>query len=253
MEWLGVTSSAPAVPRTKVRATELSVGPGVHLGRSLFLLARSSPRGPREAVAADETDEQLMRKFQRGDARAFETLMRRHRTTVHAFLCRLTGDRARAEDLLQETFLRVVRSASAWEPKARFRTWLFTIARNLAADEARRQVFRQAAPLGDPAPDGTPRAEPAAEDARAPDDAAGDALVRPRLEAALAALPPEQREVFLLREHAGFSFPEIAEATGVNENTVKSRMRYALLSLRDRLAAEGLGPATAAAASGRTP
>jgi RNA polymerase sigma-70 factor (ECF subfamily) len=202
-------------------------------------------------VAPDETDEQLMRRFQRGEARAFETLMRRHRTPIHAFLCRLTGDRARAEDLLQETFLRVVKSAAAWEPKALFRTWVYTIARNLAADEARRQVFRQAAPLGEAAPDGTPRPEPVADDARAPDDAAGDALLRPRLEAALAALPPEQREVFLLREHAGLSFPEIAEATGVNENTVKSRMRYALLALRDRLSAQGLGPA-AAAASGRT-
>ncbi len=64
--------------------------------------------------------------------------------------------------------------------------------------------------------------------------------MRPRLEAALAALPEAQREVFLLREHAGLSFPEIAEATGTNENTVKSRLRYALVALRDRLAAEGL-------------
>ena len=193
-------------------------------------------------MAPDETDEQLMRRFQRGEARAFETLMRRHRTTIHAFLCRLLGDRARAEDLLQETFLRVVKGAAAWEPRASVRTWLFTIARNLAADEARRRVFRDADPL-DAVPDGAvPRGDRLADEGRAPDDAAGDALVRPRLEAALAALPAEQREVFLLREHAGLSFPEIAEATGSNENTVKSRLRYALLALRDRLAAQGLAP-----------
>lgn len=208
-------------------------------------------------MTPDETDDQLMRRFQRGEARAFETLMRRHRTPIHAFLCRQVGDRARAEDLLQETFLRVVKGAAAWEPRASVRTWLFTIARNLAADEARRRAFRDADPL-DPAPGAGPGpADRLASEARAPDDAAGDALVRPRLEAALAALPAEQREVFLLREHAGLSFPEIAEATGANENTVKSRLRYALLALRDRLAAEGLAPAGAspapAAAGGSAP
>ncbi|HET9555438.1 MAG TPA: RNA polymerase sigma factor [Anaeromyxobacteraceae bacterium] len=203
-------------------------------------------------MAPDETDEQLMRKFQRGDARAFETLMRRHRTKVHSFLCRLVGDRARAEDLLQETFLRVVKGAAGWEPRAAVRTWLFAIARNLAADEARRRVFRETEPLDAPGPGGDPRPEPAEVDpARAPDEAAGDALVRPRLEAAIRALPAEQREVFLLREHAGLSFPEIAEATGANENTVKSRLRYALLALRERLAAEGIAPAAEPARAAR--
>jgi RNA polymerase sigma-70 factor (ECF subfamily) len=202
-------------------------------------------------VAPDETDEQLMRRFQRGDARAFETLMRRHRTPIHAFLCRLLGDRARAEDLLQETFLRVVKGAAAWEPRASVRTWLFTIARNLAADEARRRVFRDTDPLDAAAEGEAPRGDGLAAGGRAPDDAAGDALVRPRLEAALAALPAEQREVFLLREHAGLSFPEIAEATGANENTVKSRLRYALLALRERLAAEGIAPAAEPARAAR--
>jgi RNA polymerase sigma-70 factor (ECF subfamily) len=201
-------------------------------------------QGPREAVAPDETDEQLMRRFQRGEARAFETLMRRHRTPIHSFLCRLLGDRARAEDLLQETFLRVIRGLGDWEPRATVRTWLFTIARNLAADEARRRVHRDADPLDAPRGGGQAPAQRLADGGRAPDDAAGDAQLRPLLEAALAGLPDEQREVFLLREHAGLSFPEIAEATGANENTVKSRMRYALVALRDRLAALGVAGST---------
>jgi RNA polymerase sigma-70 factor (ECF subfamily) len=197
-------------------------------------------------VAPDESDEQLMRRFQRGDARAFETLMRRHRTPIHSFLRRLVGEPARAEDLLQETFLRVIRGAQAWQPRAQVRTWLFTIARNLAADEARRRAFREAEPLDAPRLDGRTPGERLADPGRAPDDAAGDAQLRPLLEAALAGLPEEQREVFLLREHAGLSFPEIAEATGVSENTVKSRMRYALVGLRDRLAALGVAPGGAA-------
>jgi len=203
-------------------------------------------------VAADETDEQLMRRFQRGEARAFETLMHRHRTPVYSFLLRLTGERTRAEDLAQETFLRLVRGAAGWEPRAAVRTWLFTIARNLATDAARRQVFRATESLDAPGPDGErPRAGEPAASGPAPDEAAEAGRLRLRLEAALAALPAEQREVFLLREHAGLSFGEIAEAVHVNENTAKSRMRYALLALRERLAADGL--VAPAAPSGRGP
>jgi RNA polymerase sigma-70 factor, ECF subfamily len=81
-----------------------------------------------------------------------------------------------------------------------------------------------------------------ASDGPAPDRAAEAALLRPKLEAALASLPPEQREVFLLREHAGLRFAEIAEVTGTPENTVKSRMRYALEGLRVTLEALGVTP-----------
>jgi len=187
-------------------------------------------------VPADESDERLMLRFQGGDARAFEVLVRRHRTPVFSFLLRLTGDRGRAEDLCQEAFLKVVRAAAGWEPRARFQTWLYAIARNQAVDEARRGAFRRTEPL-----DAGPGAAAASDDP-APDRAAEGALLRPKLEAALAALPEEQREVFLLREHAGLRFHEIAEVTGVPENTVKSRMRYALEALRERLAALGVGP-----------
>jgi RNA polymerase sigma-70 factor (ECF subfamily) len=183
-----------------------------------------------------ESDERLMLRFQAGDVQAFEELVRRHRTPVFSFLLRLTGDRGRAEDLCQDAFLRVVKAAERWEPRATFRTWVFAMARNLAVDEARRQAFRRAEPLDDPAR----AAEPS--DAPGPDRAAEGALLRPKLEAALAALPDEQREVFLLREHAGLKFAEIAEVTGVAENTVKSRMRYALEALRARLEALGIGP-----------
>jgi RNA polymerase sigma-70 factor (ECF subfamily) len=183
-----------------------------------------------------ESDERLMLRFQAGDVRGFEELVRRHRTPVFSFLLRLTGDRGRAEDLCQETFLRVVRAAGAWEPRAPFRTWLFSMARNQAVDEARRRAFRRTEPLDDPARAAHPSDDPG------PDRAAEGALLRPKLEAALAALPDEQREVFLLREHAGLRFAEIAEATGVPENTVKSRMRYALEALRARLEAVGVAP-----------
>lgn len=189
----------------------------------------------------DESDERLMLRFRDGDARAFEALVRRHRTPIFSFLLRLTGDRGRAEDLCQEAFLRVVKASGAWEPRARFRTWLYAMARNLAVDESRRMAFRRASSL-----EADPAAGALASDDPPPDRAADAALVRPLLEAALAALPEEQREVFLLRERAGLRFPEIAEVTGAPEPTVKSRMRYALEALRERLAAMGVEPEAAA-------
>jgi RNA polymerase sigma-70 factor, ECF subfamily len=195
-------------------------------------------------LGLDESDERLMLRFQAGDPRAFEVLVRRHRTPVFSFLLRLTGDRGRAEDLCQEAFLKVVKASAGWEERARFTTWLYAIARNLAVDEARRMAFRRTEPLQPEEPGERPRVEPAAEDPL-PDRAADAALVRPKLEAALAALPAEQREVFLLREHAGLRFAEIAEVTGTPENTVKSRMRYALEALRAELTARGVGPEAA--------
>lgn len=188
----------------------------------------------------DESDERLMRRFQAGDARAFEDLVRRHRSALWNFLLRHVGDRARAEDLLQDTFLRAVKASVGWTDRAKVTTWLFTIARNLATDELRRSVHRRAEPLegrGGDTPGAIDRV--AAEDPP-PDAVAAGALLRPRLEAALAALPEEQREVFLLREQGGMGFREIAEVTGVPENTVKSRMRYALEGLRRTLAALGI-------------
>jgi RNA polymerase sigma-70 factor (ECF subfamily) len=191
-------------------------------------------------------DEQLMLAFKSGDARAFATLVARHRQPVFNFILRYVGHRQRAEDLLQETWLKVVRSSSEWEPKARFTTWVYTIARNLCVDSARKEAFRATDSLDAPAPgeegsDGRTRGELVADEAGAtPDRGAHNARLRPVLERAIASLPPEQREVFLLREYHGVGFKEIAEVTGVNENTVKSRMRYALEGLRKKLGEAGV-------------
>jgi RNA polymerase sigma-70 factor (ECF subfamily) len=172
-----------------------------------------------------------MRRFQRGEAQAFPVLVRRHRAAVYAFVCRWTQDRARAEDILQETWLKIVRSAADWTPRARFTTWLYTIARNACVDGARRERSRSAEPL---------ELDRSASPLASPERAAASAELRPVLESAIAALPDEQREVFLLREMAGIPFQEIARLTGAPEPTVKSRMRYALQALRSRLASAGI-------------
>jgi RNA polymerase sigma-70 factor, ECF subfamily len=184
------------------------------------------------------TDEQLMLAFRSGDARAFDALVRRHRTPVFNFILRYTGHRARAEDLLQETWLKAVRGAHDYEPKARFTTWVYTIARNLCVDSARKESYRQTESLDAPAgaeDDGRMLAEVLPDGNASPDRAAHNSRLRPLLERALKGLPEEQREVFILREYSGIAFKDIAVVTGVPENTVKSRMRYALDGLRKRL------------------
>jgi len=189
----------------------------------------------------EKTDEELLAEFQQGDAGAFERLLRRHRSPLYTFFVRMLGDRARAEDLAQETFLRIVKGSAAWEHRARFQTWLYTIARNLCVDAARRERFRRAESLdAQDGEEGAPLVEAVASSGAGPDREAESARLRPVLQRALLALPAEQREVFMLREQAGLPFKEIADLVGANENTVKSRMRYALSGLRKALAEVGV-------------
>nr|WP_217911479.1 RNA polymerase sigma factor [Myxococcus sp. AM011] len=196
-------------------------------------------------MGPETSDERLMLAFQAGDARAFEALVRRHRTPVFNFILRFVGQRARAEDVLQETWLKVVRSAGEYQAKARFTTWVYTIARNLCVDSARKESYRQATSLESPVSgvdgeEGRPLSEALPDSGASPERGAYNARLRPLLERALASLPEEQREVFILREYSGIPFKDIADVTGVSENTVKSRMRYALDGLRRRLAELGV-------------
>jgi RNA polymerase sigma-70 factor (ECF subfamily) len=198
-------------------------------------------------MGLERTDEELLAAYRHGDAGAFELLLGRHRAPLFTFLVRMLGDKEKAEDLAQEAFLRVIKSAQSWEQRARFQTWLYTIARNLCVDAARRDRFRRADSLDEQGPDGErARVESVAGNGIDPARGAQSAFLRPLLQKALLGLPAEQREVFVLREQTGVPFKEISEILGVNENTVKSRMRYAIEGLRKALRAVGIDAETAA-------
>lgn len=193
------------------------------------------------APADDATgDEALMQAFCKGDASSFETLVARHQRGVYNFLLRSVGQKARAEELLQEVFLRVVRAKARYTPSAKFTTWLYSIARNLCVDESRRAKFRKHQSLDAPRK-GSDGDQGSAMISSIPskdvptDEAAEAPTIRKRLSEAVSKLPVEQREVFLLRQVSGLSFREIAETVDIPENTVKSRMRYALEKLRSEL------------------
>ncbi|HEX6240750.1 MAG TPA: RNA polymerase sigma factor [Polyangiales bacterium] len=184
------------------------------------------------------SDEQLVGLYARGELSAMGVLVARYQKPLFTFLVRMNGDRARAEDLLQEAFLRMIEHAETFEGSARLKTWLYRIARNLCIDEMRRQRHRRHASLD---------AEQSSEDERtlhdriaasAPqsDRTAVSHQLSQSMVSAIGRLPDDQREVFLLRQVHALQFKEIAEITAVSENTVKSRMRYALERLQDALA-----------------
>ncbi len=187
----------------------------------------------------EESDEELMARFQGGDGRALGTLYDRYARRLRAYAMRQGAKRP--DDLVQDAFVRVVRGGDAWKGESKFKTWLFQIARNLAVDASRRDRFRVMPSLDAPA-GRDPGDDRTLGDRIADDGADGDgerrtadAEFRASYEAALAKLPEEQREVFLLRQYGDLGFAEIGQQLGINENTAKSRMRYALQALRASL------------------
>jgi len=183
----------------------------------------------------DEADEVLMVAYQQGDVRAFELLLTRHRRPIYNFILRYVRSRETAEDLMQEAFLRVIKGAGNYQRQAKFTTWLYTIARNLCVDQSRRAKHRKAQSLDQPMSSSADSGSLL--DVIPGQDMPSDRLsvsnqLRLKMEDALGRLSEEQREVFMMREFGDMPFKEIADVVGVPENTVKSRMRYALEKLR---------------------
>jgi RNA polymerase sigma-70 factor (ECF subfamily) len=171
------------------------------------------------------TDEALMAAYAGGDVAAFEALYRRHEQRVWRYLQRQTGNRATADDLMQEVWFAVARDAANYQPTARFTTWLFTIAHHRVIDSVRarrREVALDTTELvADPAAGPLPTVE-----------------ARDRSEALLAAvsrLPEEQRSALVLQLDADLPVEAIATVTGCSFETVKSRLRYARSRLRELL------------------
>lgn len=190
------------------------------------------------------TDEALLRRYRtQGDVRAFELLVHRHRRPLFNFILRFVGSPEKAEDLLQDVLIRMATRAADFEGRAKVRTWLFTIARNISLDELRKARHRDTVSLDGAAAEhegSSPMVERLPGHMPPPDRAASASRLQPLLVSAIGALPEDQREVFLLREYAGVPFKEIAEITGIGVNTVKSRMRYALEGLRRSLEETGI-------------
>ncbi len=188
------------------------------------------------------SDEDLVVRYvEHGDESAFRTLLDRHQERVFGYLLGMVRDREVANDLFQETFLKVISALSkkrgSYTVQGKFLGWVLRIARNAALDHLRaRKKWRDVESVGDSEevdywsriPDEAPSAEEEIHQTEMAD----------LLQAGIAALPEEQREVLLLRHESEMTFREIADLTGCSINTALGRMRYALINLRRHLTSQ---------------
>ena len=178
---------------------------------------------------ADANDDLLMLAWVGGDVAAFETLYARHRGPLYRFLMRQLRNQALADEFFQDVWQRVIAAREGWKPEAAFSTWLFRIAHNRLNDHWRAAKHRP------PAPEDADERAARVADPSTPERELSDFEQRRRLQRALEELPDEQREVLLLRLEQELSLEEIGAITGVGRETVKSRLRYAMDKLRQRL------------------
>jgi len=172
-------------------------------------------------VIGRDIDTRAMLRFQRGDEAGFVELFRRHHHPMAQFLYRFTGSSARAEELVQDAFLRVYRARATYEPRAKWRTWAYRIATNVALNEVRRREHHAThVATGEEGEEGRVVVpDPAGATAEAEAEAAE---LADRLHAALEELPETQRTAFLLSKVEGFRYQEIAQVLETSVPAVKS-------------------------------
>lgn len=192
---------------------------------------------PRRLILSELSDGELVAAHLDGHPVAFSELYDRYRERLVHFIARKTGDRDRAEDLVQEAFIRVTRHLHRFDQNKKFSTWIYTICSNLSKNELRNRsrsplvLFQKLTTYWEP--DHRPLQF---EDARArPDDQYRKRYLREIVEQTVELLPEHHQLVFRLRELEGKSYEEIAEITGVNLGTVKSRLHRARTSFAERI------------------
>jgi RNA polymerase sigma-70 factor (ECF subfamily) len=185
-----------------------------------------------------QTDEELIAAFQQGRADAFSQLVGRYKHQLTNFVYRFLGDFDEADDVVQETFIRVYRNRHSFKPIARFSTWVYTIASNLAKTQLRRRKYHQILSISRKQAVGGRRGEsdidlPATEPGA--DVHTDRMLLAERIQNALAAISPRYREVVVLFDVQEFSYEEIVKITGLPMGTVKSRLNRGRAQLQKLL------------------
>jgi RNA polymerase sigma-70 factor, ECF subfamily len=180
-----------------------------------------------------DEDARLMLRYRDGDADAFAALYARHKGPLYRYLLRQVRNAGAAADLFQDVWSRLVATRGRYEARAKFATYLFHIAHNCTIDFFRRDRTMRQAARSDEADANS--MEPEVPEYQRPDGMAEFAEQQSALLAAVAALPPEQRETFLLHEETGLTIEEIARVTDVGLETAKSRLRYAIRKLKKSL------------------
>jgi len=187
----------------------------------------------RNAAGIPVLDEELIRAFQDGNNRAYDELVGRYRRPLFNFLCRIVNDAATAEDLLQETFVRLWLNRHSYREIAKFSTWIYTIAGNLAKTELRRLRIRRWISLSGNNPEDKPREFP--DENSDPQGDLEQKTKRRRINQEIQKLPLVFREVIILRDMQELSYEEISSILKIPLGTVKSRVNRGRQRLKEKL------------------
>ncbi|MGH1366536.1 MAG: RNA polymerase sigma factor [Calditrichia bacterium] len=179
------------------------------------------------------TDEKLIAQFQQGDVQAFDVLVRRYKDQLLNYVFRFVGSRTEAEDLVQETFLRVYKNKHYYKEIAKFSTWVYTIAGNLAKTELRRRKRRKIFSVSNFVNDDRDYDIPDAD--HNPERDVDSAMKDEIIQNAIEKLPAKFKEVILLRDVQGFAYEEIGDILEIPLGTVKSRVNRGRLKLQEDL------------------
>ena len=183
-----------------------------------------TPASKNHGVLSQMNDEDLMSQFQMGTVEAFDILVSRYHDPLTNYIYRFLGDLKECEDLLQETFLRVYRNRHSYRRIAKFSTWLYTIAGNLARSEYRKRKRRRLYSLQSVNRDDEEYEVEIPDETFSPDKHAESIIQDRHIQEALAQIPEEFREVVVLRDVQQLAYEEIADITGLPMGTVKSRI-----------------------------
>ena len=188
---------------------------------------------PAGELTTDQEDVRLMQLVRTGDMLAFEKLVERHQTLIAGTVARMLGNNSDVEDLAQQVFIRVWKSAKRYEPRAKFTTWLLKITRNLVFNELRRRKRHALNPLQSET--GGEETQLKDEHVQTPDAALLEGELQRAIESAIEQLPETQRMAVVLRRYEELSYEQIADVLDQSVPAVKSLLFRARTELRERL------------------
>lgn len=184
-------------------------------------------------TSAEPTDEQLIARFQQGDEYAYNLLVKRYTDPLMNYIYRFVGDKIDAEDILQETFLRLYKNKHYYKEIAKFSTWIYTIAGNLAKTELRKRKRRNIFSIHNFM--STEKDYELPDKGVTPDKQANSVITDKEIQKAINKLSPKFKQVIILRDVQGFSYEEIAQIVDIPLGTVKSRVNRARIKLQQDL------------------
>jgi RNA polymerase sigma-70 factor (ECF subfamily) len=222
-----MTNFSYAIPRAKGKAVE----------RSDASPYASAPQAVARRHYRDYTDEELMLACKEDHGEALEEIYRRYYRRIHSYVYRNFFRKELADDIVQETFLRVYRSRKNYEPTAKFSVWIYRIARNLCIDESRRYWNRNVTRETDTVvtEDQQTPLEILTDESRDVRQSLDEQRDLQTIREAIDKLSPEQREVIIFNKFQGLSYQEIADIIGSNTESVKQKAYRAHLRLREML------------------